>query len=137
MAYSNASIQVSGNVGRDDAELRKTRGGTQICKFSMAVQVGYDDGESITQWYQVQMFGASAEYFADKVKARQQVFVQGMLELNRWTGRDGERHETWVITATQIALVRNSGAPRREEEVVVEDEAGGFADDDEDDEIPF
>jgi single-strand DNA-binding protein len=75
-------VTLIGNVGKD-AELRTTNAGTTMAKFSVATSERHG-GEEKTEWWNVTVFGKSAENAARLVTKGRQVFVQGRLELREY-----------------------------------------------------
>lgn len=75
-------VTLIGNVGKD-AELRTTNAGTTMAKFSVATSERRG-GEEKTEWWNVTVFGQSAENAARLVTKGQKVFVQGRFELREY-----------------------------------------------------
>jgi single-stranded DNA-binding protein len=77
----------TGKVGRDrDAELKTSKSGKPWLSFSVAVDEA--SGEAIT-WIRGVMFGEWATELYPQLKRSTEVYCEGRLKLESWTGRDG------------------------------------------------
>ena len=93
---SMAKVTIIGNVGRDP-EQRYTQSGMMTTSFSVAVnnRRRNPDGsfQDETEWYRVTAFGRLAEVCQQYVTKGSQLYVEGRLRLDRWTGQDGQTVE--------------------------------------------
>jgi single-strand DNA-binding protein len=121
---SMAKIFIIGNVGRDP-EQRYTPAGDPISSFSVAVNSRRrnPDGSFTeeTEWYRVTASRRLAEIAQQYVTKGRQIFVEGRLRLDRWTGNDGQPRTTLDVFATDLQLL---GGPRGEG---MDDGDGGMA----------
>jgi|DeeseametaMP1786_FD_contig_21_857257_length_472_multi_27_in_0_out_0_1 single-strand DNA-binding protein len=124
-------VFAAGRVGQD-AKHTTTQGGTDICSFSLACDVGFGDNKQ-TVWLDVAKFGKGAEGLTRYVKKGNQLTVSGSLSLREHEGR------TYLkVQADDIALQGgNSGNQRTPDgsQGSPPDNGGGY--DDMDDSIPF
>jgi single-strand DNA-binding protein len=82
-----------GVLGRA-AELKQSKSGKSILRLN--VRTGDGDGG---QWVSVMVFDEDAIACADKMVKGAQVYVEGRLEVNEWTGQDGaKRHGLSVMS---------------------------------------
>jgi len=96
-------------IGRltKDAELRYTSGGLAIAKFSIACNSRSKKGD---QWideasfFEVSVFGKSAETLNQYLIKGKQIAVQGRLKQERWES-DGQNHSKIVINADSVQLL--------------------------------
>ena len=93
----------SGNLG-GNAELRTTKGGTELAQFSVAVKAGYGQNES-TVWVRCAMFGKRAQSLAPYLVKGQQVVVSGEASLNSWTNKDGIEKTSLEVRVNDVTLV--------------------------------
>lgn len=80
-----------GNVTRDP-ELRTTQGGTAVCKFGMAINRKYKQGDEqkeSTCFVDLVAWGRQAEVIAQYVKKGSPLFVEGRLEFSSWEDKQG------------------------------------------------
>lgn len=99
------SVTVSGNLTRD-IELRRTQSDFVIGNAAIAVErskkVG-DDWEKETSFFDVTLFGGSAEFAAKKLRKGDLVTIQGRLEQQTWEDKDGGgKRSKVVIVATAV-----------------------------------
>lgn len=102
MASFNKVI-LMGNLTRDP-EVRFTAGNMAICKFGMAVNRRFKDGQS-GEWKEeptfvdVTIFGARAEPFAKYHSKGKPCFIEGELRLDTWEDKNGggKRSKLYVV----------------------------------------
>lgn len=105
MASYNKVI-LMGNLTRDP-ELRYTPNNMPICKFGLAVNRRFKDGQS-GEWKEeptfidVTIFGARAEPFARYHSKGKQAFIEGSLRLDTWEDKNGggKRSKLYVVADT-------------------------------------
>lgn len=105
---SMAKVQIIGNVGRDP-EQRYTQSGTMTVNFSVAVnnRRRMPDGSSQdeTEWFRVTTFGRLAEICQQYVAKGNQIYVDGRLRIDRWTGQDGQPRTTADVVASDVQFI--------------------------------
>jgi single-strand DNA-binding protein len=105
MASYNRVI-LMGNLTRDP-ELRYTNNQMAICKFGLAVNRRFKDGQS-GEWKEeptfidVTIFGARAEPFARYHTKGKPAFIEGSLRLDTWEDKNGggKRSKLYVVADT-------------------------------------
>lgn len=109
-------IIVIGNLGRDP-ELRYTPQGDAVCDFSIATNERKKDkaGEfqDVTTWFKVTLWRRLAENASKYLTKGKPVYVEGRLQTEEWTDRDGNKRFTLVIQATDMHFI---GGDNRGEE---------------------
>jgi len=98
-------IQMVGNLGRDP-ELRRLSDGATVCNFSVAVNETSRDKrgglhESAT-WFRVAVWGERAAICAQSLRKGSAVYVAGRLKPKIWENKEGERHYSLEVKATDI-----------------------------------
>ncbi|MDA3913604.1 single-stranded DNA-binding protein [Oleiagrimonas sp.] len=102
MARGINKVIVVGNLGADP-ETRYTTSGTPITSLSVATSEQWTDKQSgekqeRTEWHRVKMFGRLAEIAGEYLKKGRQVYIEGSLRTDKYTGKDGvERYSTEII----------------------------------------
>ena len=124
----NRPCIVSGNVGAAP-ELRYTPNGKPVTNFRMALYAGQgEDGETITTWVSVSVWGGLAEVVNNKVNKGSKVEVQGyLLPVSVFTRKDGSdgydiKITGWAVRAleyTPVDLVDLDVDPEAKEELPV------------------
>lgn len=112
---SFAKVILIGNLGRDP-EVRYTPSGAMNVNFSIATNRRWRDSsgqdQEKTTWFRVTAWGRLAETMVTLnergalVKGRQ-VYVEGRIELNEFTGNDGQQRTSLEVTANEFQLLGN------------------------------
>ena len=100
MANLNKVLLI-GNIGKD-AEMKYSASGIPVSSFSLAVNKVYknQNGEKQekTTWVKIVLFGKTAESLHKYLLKGKQVYVEGELNLEKYTDKDGiERYSTKII----------------------------------------
>lgn len=108
-------VEISGNLTRD-AEMRSSRSGTAVLKFSVAVndrkknqQTG--EWEDVTSFVDCTMFGRRAEALETRLLRGVRVFVAGRLKQDTWEAEDGSRRSKLEVIVEDIDLDWKSTGP--------------------------
>lgn len=99
-------VILMGNLTRDP-ELRFTPSNMPICKFGLAVNRRFKDGQS-GEWKEeptfvdVTIFGSRAEPFAKYHTKGKQAFIEGTLRMDTWEDKNGggKRSKLYVVADT-------------------------------------
>jgi single-strand DNA-binding protein len=101
-------ITIIGNLGRDP-ELRYTPQGDAVCDFSVAVNDRKRDkaGEWLdnTTWFKVTFWRKQAENASKYLTKGRQVYVEGRLQVEEWTDRDGKNRHSLVIQGAELQFL--------------------------------
>ena len=108
MATINRVVLV-GNLTRDP-ELRATPGGTSLCRLRVACSTSWrnkDTGEidERPNYFDVTVFGPSAEACARFLAKGRPVAVDGRLEWHEWLTPDDERRQAVGIVADSVQFL--------------------------------
>lgn len=105
-------ITIIGNLGRDP-ELRYTPQGTAVCDFSVAVNDRKRDkaGEwqDVTTWFKITFWGKQAENASKYLTKGRQVYIEGRLQVEEWTDRDGNNRHTLAVQGADIQFLGGDG----------------------------
>ena len=144
-------ITLIGNLGRDP-ELRYTPQGTAVCDFSVAVNDRKRDkaGEwqDVTTWFKITFWGKQAENASKYLTKGRQAYIEGRLQVEEWTDRDGNNRYTLAVQGSDIQFLgegRGEGGDHQTSEnsytststPSTSDEFRGQASTATDDDIPF
>ncbi|HWR10893.1 MAG TPA: single-stranded DNA-binding protein [Rectinemataceae bacterium] len=99
-------------VGRltRDSELKYTKSGMPIARFSIAVNRSRKQGEEWvdeTSFFEIDFWGKGAEAVNRYLTKGQQVGVEGELRQDRWE-QDGQPRNKVVINASNVRLLGNA-----------------------------
>ena len=162
MARGVNKVILVGNLG-NDPEVKYTQGGMAVTTLSLATtSVRKDrDGNQIekTEWHRVKLFGKLGEIAGEYLKKGRQVYIEGSIRYDKFTGQDGVEKYFTDIVADEMQMLgggaegggsggganRGGGdrpsrpaprqdAPRREAPPA---KSNDFGDDFADDDIPF
>jgi len=101
-------VQIIGHLGKDP-EMRYTPSGKPVTTFTVAVSRTWNsaDGErhNETEWFNVVSWGTLAEICKQYLVKGQQVYVEGRLQTRRWDDKEGLKHTTVEIVATEMMML--------------------------------
>jgi len=100
-------LSIAGRCGRD-AEYKQTQGGAELCRFTVAAEVGFGDSKQ-TVWVDVTRWGKGAEGLANYIRKGDPVAVTGEMSLREHDGK------TYVqCRADRVTLLGSKGDGRGE-----------------------
>lgn len=113
MARGVNKVILVGNLGADP-EMRHTGGGTAICTFNLATSESWTDKQSgekqeRTEWHRVKIFGRLAEIAGEYLKKGRQVYIEGSIRTDKFTGKDGVEKYFTDIIANNMQLLGSAG----------------------------
>ena len=108
MATINRVVLV-GNLTRDP-ELRATPGGTSLCRLRVACNTSWRNRETgeideRPNYFDVSVFGASAEACARFLAKGRPVAVDGRLDWHEWSTPEGESRQAVGIVADSVQFL--------------------------------
>jgi single-stranded DNA-binding protein len=84
-----------------DAEQRYLQDGTPMLTFSVCVEDAKPD-PSKREWVRCVVYGDQVLELAERLLAPVEVYVEGRLRLNEWTGQDGANRAGLRLTAWAV-----------------------------------
>jgi single-strand DNA-binding protein len=117
MASINRCVLV-GNLTRDP-ELRSTTSGTSVCRLRVACNTRWRNSET-GEWddkpnfFDVSVFGASAEACARFLEKGRPVAIDGRLDWHEWESSEGERRQAVGVIADSVQFLASRTAPAGE-----------------------
>lgn len=115
------SCSFTGRVTKDAVVESIGTKGTQITKFSIANNTGFGQYAK-TNFFNVQVWGKAGVAIAEYLKKGKQIAVTGMLENQKWTGKDGLEHDSWNLTCQSVTLLADAKATTEPVSVNTEEE---------------
>ena len=116
------------NIGRVTSDIEvKDAGSTKVANFSLAVRRRYQrDGKAVTDFVPCTAWGKLAETMGEHVAKGQMIYVEGEMENDPYTDKEGKKRDKWNIRLNNFQFA----GPKPE---------GNAADvaDDDGDELPF
>ena len=100
-----ANVSITGNIGRDP-ELRQA-GQSQVLKFSVADSeyIYSKDGESPSQWYNVEVWGKSAERLSQRLAKGTKITVYGQLVQRPYTSKAGKEGISMDVKDARVIIL--------------------------------
>jgi len=113
MARGVNKVILIGNLGADP-EMRYTTSGSAICTFNLATTESWTDKQSNekqerTEWHRVKIFGRLAEIANEYLKKGRQVYIEGSIRTDKFTGKDGVEKYFTDIIANNMQLLGSGG----------------------------
>lgn len=101
-------VIVVGNLGRD-AEVRYTPGGAAVCRFSVATTETWNDKsgqrQERTEWHNCDLWGKQAESLSEYLVKGKQVYIEGKLQTDDYTDKDGVKRKATKIRVERVTLL--------------------------------
>ena len=103
-------------------EVKMTSGMTKVVNFTLAVDNGYGETQK-TDFFNCVAFGKTAETIATYVKKGDLILVEGRLEIDKWTDREGVNRERAKIVVSKFTFLETKKSREEREEDVGEVES--------------
>ncbi len=100
-------LSLAGRCGRD-AEYKQTQGGTDMCRFTVAADVGYGENKQ-TIWVDVTKWGKGAQGLAGYIRKGDPIAVTGEMSLREHEGKSYVQ-----CRADNVTLLASKGDGRGE-----------------------
>lgn len=108
-------------VGRlgGDPSVRYMPNGGQVTSFSVATDEKWKDkqtGEWVTktEWINIVAFGKLAEICGQYLVKGKLVYVEGKIQTQQWTDKEGGKHSKTQIVADTMKMLDSKGGERQE-----------------------
>ena len=112
MARGINKVILVGNLG-NDPEVKYTQGGMAVCSLSLATtSVRKDkDGNQVerTEWHRVKLFGKLGEIAGEYLRKGRQVYIEGSIRYDKFTGQDGVEKYFTDIVADEMQMLGGGG----------------------------
>ena len=94
--------ELVGNVGQKP-ELKDTKSGKQLCRFSVASTKKVEGREPVTSWISVLCFDEQAVLVSEQVGVGDRVLVTGRLEVEKYE-KDGVERTSVTLLADDVGI---------------------------------
>ena len=97
-------VVIQGRIGKD-IELRHTQSGVSVVSFSIAVDRDFKDkatGEKTTDWVNGTAWRSTAEFVSKYFSKGRMAVVDGKLQTNTWTDKDGNKRSSLEVVADSV-----------------------------------
>lgn len=103
------NINLIGRLG-GDPEVKYFESGTNVAKFSIAVDRPQRNGEKGSDWFACECWGKTAEVVGNYCRKGKQVGVTGRVEFEYWNDKNtGEKRSKPVVKVDRLDLLSDSG----------------------------
>ncbi|WP_240099582.1 single-stranded DNA-binding protein [Thermomonas flagellata] len=108
MARGVNKVILVGNLG-NDPDVKYTQGGMAITTLSLATTSVRKDRDGNTQerteWHRVKLFGKLGEIAGEYLKKGRQVYIEGSIRYDKFTGQDGQERYITEIVADEMQML--------------------------------
>ena len=112
MARGINKVILVGNLG-NDPDTKYTQGGMAITRISLATTSMRKDrdgnNQERTEWHRVVFFGKLGEIAGEYLRKGSQVYVEGELRYDKYTGQDGVEKYSTDIIANEMQMLGGRG----------------------------
>ena len=110
-----------GNLGATP-EQRKASNGSAVSNFSLATSSRWKDADGQmqeeTEWHRVVAFGRLAEICGQYLTKGSKVYIEGRLQTNKWTDKDGNTRYTTQVVAKEMKMLDSRSVNNNETGIV-------------------
>jgi len=108
MARGINKVILVGNLG-NDPEVKYTQGGMAVTRISLATTSARKDRDGNTQerteWHRVVFFGKLGEIAGEYLRKGRQVYIEGSIRYDKYTGQDGVEKYSTDIVANEMQML--------------------------------
>lgn len=101
-------VTIIGRLGQDP-EIRYTQNGKAACTLGIATEERRGDGTKDTEWHRVVLWEKTAEIAAKYLVKGRLVAIEGRLKTREWQDKEGAKHRTTEIIASNLVLLGDGG----------------------------
>ncbi len=96
-------IIISGRLTRDP-ELKTANSGTELCKFTVAVERRRKDrnDQKVTDFLDCTAWGRTGVFVNTYFHKGDGITVEGRMESEKWTDRDGNKRTSWGVQVETV-----------------------------------
>ena len=123
------NVTLAGNLTRD-VEVRYTQNDNAVAKFGLAVNTYRKDKDDRANFFDVQVWGITAENCSEYIGKGSSVLVEGSLKQERWTNQNGDNRSKVIVNARRVHFLdkpdnRQQTDSRQEVETAGQDDGDG------------
>ena len=112
MARGINKVILVGNLG-NDPDVKYTQSGMAVTRISLATTSVRKDrdgnNQEQTQWHRVTFFGKLGEIAGEYLRKGSQVYVEGEIRYDKYTGQDGVEKYFTEIVANEMQMLGGRG----------------------------
>jgi|TARA_R110000824_G_scaffold230129_3_gene417722 single-strand DNA-binding protein len=103
-----------------DPEVRATQKGMAVANLSLGVTDYSNEGEK-TNWYDVTVWGKTAEVVDQYCTKGSLILVEGRLSVDNWEAKDGTKRKKVFVTGEKLQLLNSISEGKKMSEPVEEE----------------
>lgn len=96
-------VIISGRLTKDP-ELRSTQNGTNVAKYTIAINTGYGEKQQ-TDFVNISTWGKSGEFVNKYFKKGQEISIVGRLKSNTYEDKSGNKRYTLDVISEDIEFI--------------------------------
>lgn len=104
MSWDINRVVIAGRLTRDP-EIKETPNGKVVCNASIAVGMLPQNGQDKTSFVDLTVWGKAAETLAQYQRKGGQILIDGHLEQQTWTDKDGGKRSKILIVADRVQFI--------------------------------
>lgn len=86
-----------------DPELKQTQSGVSVCRFTVAVDRSYKNGEEkLTDFFTVVCWRGLADMVSKYFAKGKEILVSGEMQSQKWQDNEGNNRTSWEIMANSV-----------------------------------
>ena len=99
-------------------ELRHTQSGKAVTDFNIAVEDNYKSGgERIVNFFKIEAWGTSAEFICKYFEKGQSIIIDGRLQTNTYTDKDGNNRKNVYVVVEGINFCGAKSSEAQEKDI--------------------
>ena len=109
-------------IGRltKDPELSYTPNGKAVCKFVLAVDRGFSNGEKEADFINIVVWGKNGENCAEYLSKGRKAAVEGRLQIRSYEDNSGQRKYVTEVVAGKVEFLEFAGGNKKVEDFGIE-----------------
>ncbi|HLS83730.1 MAG TPA: single-stranded DNA-binding protein [Arenimonas sp.] len=112
MARGVNKVILVGNLG-NDPDVKYTQSGMAVTTLSLATTSVRKDREGNvqerTEWHRIKLFGKLGEIAGEYLRKGRQVYIEGSIRYDKFTGQDGQERYITEIIADEMQMLGSGG----------------------------
>ena len=122
-----------------DPEMKQTQSGVDYCKFTLAVDRDYKNGdEKVADFFDVTAWRGTAKFVSQYFSKGRAAVVSGQMESHKYQDKDGNNRTSWGVTAQNIYFADSKRDSEEQNGTATSGTGSAFKDlEEQDGDLPF
>lgn len=100
-----SSITLLGRISKEINLKYINNSGTALCEFDVAIDRKLSNGETVTDFYPIQIWDEYGENLSKILDKGQLVFIVGSCKNERWKDRENNAHKNFLVIAKFLKII--------------------------------